>query len=144
MAIFSFSASSQTYQYECISVSGDGYITIKIWNPQKGKHYTSEQARKDAIHAILFSGILSNHGCISQKPILQSQEARDNFNKMAKEFFKTNGDWGTNTRASDTETALPESLGTKDWKVYQISVAKNFLRKYLEDKEIIKPLNNGF
>ena len=48
------------------------------------------------------------------------------------------------TRSSDTETALPASLGVKNWKVYRVSVSKNELRKYLEEQKIIKSLTNGF
>jgi hypothetical protein len=127
-----------------MTMKDDGYITIKIWNPQKGKDYKFEQARKDAIHAILFDGIQSKNSCTTQKPILQNQEEQENFRKIEKVFFKTNGDWSTFTGSSDTETTIPESLGKKEWKVFQVSVAKNQLRKYLEGKNIIKPLNNGF
>ena len=48
------------------------------------------------------------------------------------------------TRSSTTETTLPTNLGIKNWKVYQVSISKNELRKYLEQQKIIKSLNNGF
>jgi len=84
--------SQNVYQYECVSVGDDGFVTIKIWNPQKGKNYKFDQAQKDAVHAILFSGIPSNNGCINQKPILQNLEEQKKFRNMEKEFFSSNGD----------------------------------------------------
>jgi len=39
---------------------------------------------------------------------------------------------------------LPANLGIKNWKVYQVSISKNELRKYLEEQKIIKSLTNGF
>ena len=136
--------SQNAYQYECISVDVDGFVTIKIWNPQKGKCYKFNQARKDAILAILFSGIPSNNGCIKQKPFLQTLEEQENFNNIKKEFFGTKGAWPTYASASETEATIPVNIGTKNWKVFKVSVTKDQLRKYLEEKRIIKPLNEGF
>lgn len=141
---YSFSQNKNSYQVECVSVSNDGYVTIKIWNTKKGKCYSFKHARKDAIHAILYSGIPDNNGCTVQKPILANPEDQTNFQKIEKDFFSKKGTWANYTRASETETTLPASLGNKKWKVYQISVAKNLLRKYLEDQKIIKSLNSGF
>ena len=144
IGFYSVAYSQNSYQYECVSVSNDGNAIINIWNPKKGKNYKLEQARKDAINAILYSGIPSNSICLSQKPILQKQEEQSKFQKIEKEFFKTNGVWSTYTRLSKTETTIPNNLGSKKWKVYQVSVAKDLLRKYLEEKNILKPLNEGF
>jgi len=133
-----------SYQYECVSFGNDGYVTIKIWNPKKGSSYKFEQSRKDAIYVVLFSGIPSNNGCILQKPLLQKQEEQEKFKKLEKEFFKKNGIWTKFTGTAETESALPENLGSKNLKVFQVSVAKDLLRKYLEENNIVKPLNAGF
>ncbi len=55
LMLLSFIANNRTYQTECVSIETDGYVTIKIWDTKKGIKYKSEQARKDAIHSILFS-----------------------------------------------------------------------------------------
>ncbi len=142
--LFSFVTNSRTYQTECISLESDGYIAIKVWDTQKGSKYKAEQARKDAIHAILFSGISGGNGCATQPPILNKSEEQNNFKNIEKTFFAKNGKWSMFTRSSATETTLPASLGAKNWKVYQVSISKNELRKYLEEQKIIKSLNNGF
>ena len=144
ISLFSFAKSQSSYQYECLSVGEDGYVTIKIWNSQKGKNYKLEQAQKDAVYVIVFSGIAPTNGCITQKPILQQTEEQAKFKNIEKNFFKANGDYLTYVRSSETSTTIPVNLGEKDWKVFQISVAKNLLRKYFQDKKIVKPLNTGF
>jgi len=50
-------ASTASYKVECVSTESEGYVTIKVWDTQKGKSYKAEQARKDAIQALLLSGL---------------------------------------------------------------------------------------
>lgn len=144
LILLSFATNSRTYQTECVTIDTDGYFIIKIWDTQKGSKYKAEQARKDAIHAILFSGISGGNGCATQPPILNKLEEQINFKNIENTFFAKNGKWSMFTRSSATETTLPASLGAKNWKVYQVYISKNELRKYLEEQKIIKSLNNGF
>ena len=65
----SFYSNNYTYQTECVSLDTDGYYTIKMWDTKKGDNYRQVDARKDAIHAILYSGIAGANGCSLQKPI---------------------------------------------------------------------------
>lgn len=141
---FSFISSNVNYQTECVSIDTDGYIIIKIWDTKKGINYKREQARKDAIHSLLFSGISGINVCATQPPILNKIEEQDNFKSIEKSFFSSNGQWAKFTTSSATETTLPLSLGDKNWKVFEVKVSKNELRKYLVDLKIIKSLNNGF
>ena len=140
----SFFANKTNYQTECVSLETDGYYTIKIWDTKKGDSYRPEEARKDAIHAILFSGIAGANGCSTQQPMLNKIEDQDNFKTIEKEFFAKKGKWSMFTRSATMATTMPISLGQKEWKVYQVSISKNALRQYLEEMKIIKSLNNQF
>ncbi len=142
--LFSFTNKNKNYQTECVSIQNDGYVTIKIWDIKLGPKYLPEQAMKDAIHAILFSGIASNNECIGQAPLLTQTEQQEKFKDIEKSFFSKNGKWSLFTRSSATETTLPKNLGVNNWKVYQLSISKNELRKFLEEQKIIKLLNTGF
>jgi hypothetical protein len=144
LMLLSFAGNNRTYQTECVSIETDGYVTIKIWDTKKGARYKLEQARKDAVNAILFSGIAGGNGCSTQPPILNKTEEQEKFKSIEESFFAKNGKWSMYTRSSATETTLPENLGVKNWKVYQVSVSKNELRKYLEEQKIINSLNTGF
>ena len=140
----SFNKNSNSYQTECISLETDGYISFKIWDTKKGKSYKTEQARKDAVHAILYTGIAGSNGCTTQTALLVKPEDNDKFKKIEKEFFSSKGKWAQYIRSSATETTLPINLGVKNWKVYQVSVSKDALKKYLEEKSILKSINTGF
>ena len=140
----SFYSNKNTYQTECVSLDTDGYYTIKIWDTKKGDNYRSEDARKDAIHAFLYSGIAGANGCSSQKPILDKLEEQNNFKMIEKDFFAKKGKWSAFTRSSTREISMPLSFGQKECKVYQVSISKNALRQYLEEMKIIKSLNNQF
>jgi hypothetical protein len=144
LMLLSFASNNRNYQTECVTIDTDGYLIIKIWDTKKGAKYKPEQARKDAIHAILFSGISGGNGCTTQPPILNTTEAQENFKTIEKSFFAKKGKWSMFTRSSATESTLPANLGIKNWKVYQVSISKNELRKYLEEQKIIKSLTNGF
>ncbi len=140
----SFLTNKPTYQTECVSLDTDGYYTIKIWDTKKANGYRPEDARRDAIHAILYAGIAGVNGCSSQQPILSKIEDQEAFKRIAKAFFSNKGKWSSFTRSATTATTTPVSLGKKEWKVYQVSISKSAIRKYLEDLKIIKSLNNQF
>ncbi len=145
--LFNICASFQSangYQTECVNIGIDSYVTIKIWDVQKGPKYTLQQAQKDAIHSIIFSGISGNNGCIAQPPILNKKEDLENFQNIEKSFFDQKGMWSIFTKGSATETTIPSSIGSKNWKVYQVTVSTKELRKYLEEQKIIKSMSNGF
>lgn len=144
ITLMSFSKSSTAYQTECISIKTVGYVSIKIWDTKAGKHYKPEQSRKDALHAILYSGISASKECTTQEPLLKKTEDIENFKKIEKEFFGRDGKWVSYTRSSSIQTTLPEGIGEKNWKVYKVAISKDELKKYLEEKNIIKSLNTGF
>lgn len=147
--LFSLSISNarkkyNSYQTECVSLNTDAHVVIRIWNTKKGLKYKMENARKEAIHAILFSGIAGGNGCSTQPALLNTPEDRSNFKAIEKRFFSKKGEWSRFTR-DGTEN----SFGTKNdisatCKIYQVSIARKDLRKYLEENKIIKPLNSGF
>jgi hypothetical protein len=132
------------YQVECVSVETSGSVTIKIWNTKKGKNYSQLQARKDAVYANLFSGVPGNNGCVIQKPLLSTPKSIEAFKKIENDFFSKNGEWSKYTREASVAATFPQQIGDKKWKVYQVSVSKDLLKKYLEEQKIIKSLNTGF
>lgn len=139
-----YTRAGNNYQTQCVSVQNDGYITIKIWNTKCGRSYKDISARKDAIHAILYSGIAEGNGCLTQYPVLNTKEEMDRFKKIEDEFFSKKGKWQIFIRSSTLENAQPITMKHNKWRAYEVSVSKNELRKYLEEQKIVESLNNGF
>ena len=144
LSVQSSQAKWSYYQTECVSLNTDAYVVIRIWNTKKGLKYKMENARKEAIHSILYAGIAGGNGCSTQPALLNTPEDRTNFKTIEKRFFSKKGEWARFTR-----DATENSFGTKNvvsatCKIYQVSIGRKDLRKYLEEKKIIKPLNSGF
>lgn len=133
----------QSNQVECVSISNDGSIILKIWNPKKGKKYKQEQAFKDALEIYLVNG-LNSKSCGNVSPILKTESEKTAFIKIKSEFFSKKGDWTRFITNSTTTTTTSKLIDQTDWKTYQVSISKNELRKYLENKSILQPLNTGF
>ncbi|PQJ09125.1 hypothetical protein CJD36_020220 [Flavipsychrobacter stenotrophus] len=144
LGLLSFLPNDRNYQTECVSLESDGYLTIKIWDTQKRSLYKAVKARKDAVNAVLYSGVAGSNGCPTQPPILKTADEQEKFKSIEEAFFSRNGKWVMFTRSAATETTVPSHVENKSWKVYQVSVSKGELRKYLEENNIIKPLNQGF
>lgn len=138
--LLSFTIHNRNYQTECVTIGTDGYVTIKIWDTKKEAKYKLDHAQKDALHAILFSGISSSAGCTAQPPILNEDKEQDNFKSIEKKFFTKKGKWSSFTRSSNP----PNTLEEQNNGLFQITIAKDELRKYLEEKNVIKSLSNGF
>jgi hypothetical protein len=137
----SCNAQKELYSIECISVENEGYVKLKLLNYVKPTKFKIEEASKDAIKALLYSGYSSTN-CPTQKPLLKETTDIDNFKKIEKDFFSKNGKWKTFIRNSlDVDNIKTEKITIKE---FVIMVNKNQLRKYLEEQKIIKSLNTGF
>ena len=141
---FSCSTKKIAIQTECFSIQTSGYVTVSIWNPSKGSSYKLTNARKDAVRSLLFSGLSGSENCQTQPKILRSISEEENFSKIQKDFFSNGGDWSKFTRSSSLNDPSPKSIENPNWKVYNIEIAKQDLRLYLEKREVIKSLSNGF
>ena len=134
-------AQKELYNIECVSIENEGYVKLKLLNYVKPTKFKVEDASKDAIKAILYSGYSSTK-CPTQKPLLKETTDIDNFKKIEKDFFSKNGKWKTFIRNSlDVDNIKTEKTTIKE---FVIMVNKDLLRKYLEEQKIIKSLNTGF
>jgi hypothetical protein len=128
------STKKELYQINCVSIENEGYVKLKITNLINPLEYQIESANKDAIKAILYSGYTSTQ-CQTQKPLLRQTTDIENFKKIESNFFSNKGIWKTFIRNATNEQ---NTTG------FEIMINKDQLRKYLEEKQIIKSLNNGF
>lgn len=136
---------SKNYQVECYSLNSNGYIEISIWNTAKGRCYTIKNAQKDAIHAILYSGVPATKDCQTQIPMLNTSKEIERFKKIESEFFSRKGKWRTFTRSSLVVKKNEQERSTKKLKTYRVSISKDQLRKYLEEIKVLDTLpRKGF
>jgi hypothetical protein len=137
--IFLFSGfvqKNENYHVECYNLNSTDYIELKVWSD--AKKYSTIKAEKNAIHALLYSGVSGGNNCITQKPILTSEEYRNEFKKIERKFFSRKGNWKMYIKSS---TFVKDNTKTN---YYIVSVSKQQLINFLIEKKIIKSLTNGF
>jgi len=141
MSLISCGAKKELYNIECNSIENQGYVKLKVLDYKNPSKLDIENASKDAIKAVLYSGY-SSENCQTQKPLLKETTDVQKFKKIEKKFFSEGGLWKTYVRNSLDASNI--KTNKKDNKDFFIMVNKDELRKYLEEQKIIKPLNTGF
>ena len=135
---------TRNWQYESICSesggTGSSYL-IQVTSYVGDVRLALNQAKKNAIHAVLFKGVAGNNlGCTAKEPLIKNGVYNDNF-----EYFE---DFLYNTRQYNQYATAPsgtaessEKLKRKMNKVtFIISVNVDELRKKLEYDKIIEPM----
>lgn len=125
-------------QYNCQRIN-DGSIELIVTPAKKPTKYNLQKAQKDAIMAVLYSTISSTN-CQTQPPLLGNADEKRAFNKYKRKFLSKRGEW--KLYVSNNEAG--NSIQNTQTNSFKVTVMKAALRKHLEQKEIIKPLNTGF
>ena len=135
--------SSMNYEVQFIKTGVDGTILFKIFSYGKDEDQAVQNAKSDALKAVMFKGI---PGSDLVNPMVRDLSALETQKDFFQTFFKTeqylqyvsiSGD-GT----IDGEDRL--KVGRKYKIGVVVSVQKANLRKLLETAGIIKSLNAGF
>jgi hypothetical protein len=119
----------------CKAITGNGITHLQLTNSQLGPKYKEEVAKRDALKAILYSGV---YGCGQINALLIDAESINQFKKIEKTFFSKKGEWLKYIRQDPANNA-GQSLGQ-----HLFIVDVPLLRRDLESKKIIKSLNHGF
>ena len=142
-------AGEYKYESECMGVEGDGSQTLKSWGTGNSKNDAVEQAKKNAVHAMIFQGFNGNSGsgCPSQKPLTSNPALEDEKKEFFDAFFADGGKYMKFVSVSgDGQVAAEDRMKVgKEYKVgVVVSVMYDLLRKDLEAAGIIKGLSSGF
>jgi len=137
------------YEVECAGVANHGKVLIKVWSYSRKPRVALEQAKKNAVHAILFKGFEGGaDGCRSQRAIAPDPGVEEDKEDFFNDFFSVGGHYlkyvSTSTDATSHEV-LKVTRGRMKYKVgVMVTVHKDVLRKYLESENIIRGLSTGF
>ena len=132
------------YEMTCLGVGTEGSNLLKVYSYGKTYDKSVEQAKHDAVHGILFKGIVGSNGCANQPAMVKPQEQVAN-QAFFDEFFKKREYLRFVNISNDGSVSGADRL--KVGNMYKIgvtvSVQKDALRKYLEQAGVIKPLGVG-
>jgi len=138
--------SQYNYEIACLGVGNDGTKLIKVWGYGKKVDNAIYDAKRTAVAAVIFRGVPAGNGAAptpSLLPIDGYEKSMDFFD----EFFKDGGMYLSfvNLTTDGTPGGKDNIKMSHGYKV-AVSASINFneLRKYLQDKGIVKRLDAGF
>jgi hypothetical protein len=137
------------YEIECVETGKDGTYLLKVWSFSKNPTVAAEQAKKNAVHGVIFKGVpQGERGCFSQPPLARSTNLQEEKDHFFKEFFKEGGKYQkfVNLTTNGAVAAGDRmKIGKREYKIgLVVSVNKDLLREDLEDAGIIRGLSSGF
>ena len=131
------------YESECFESGGAGssYL-IEVTSYVGDVRLALNQAKKNAIHAVLFKGVTGNSlGCTAKEPLIKNGVYNDNFEYFEDFFYNTRQYNQFATSPSGSPEFPPQREKRKMYKAtYAISVNVDELRKKLEYDKIIEPM----
>jgi hypothetical protein len=135
------------YEIEVEGTGVQGTYQVKAWTYSKKPETAIEQAKKNAVHGIIFKGFPDKGRVKGQPPLTNNSNLEQEKEDFFKDFFQTGGKYLKFVSVFNNG-ALGMGDVIKVGKEYKVgvivSVNVSMLRKDLEDAGIIKGLSNGF
>lgn len=78
---------------ECLGVEMDGSQTLRAMGTGRKKSDAVEQAKKNAVNAVLFTGINAGLNMCDVRPLVSEVNARDKYEDYFNAFFKDGGEY---------------------------------------------------
>lgn len=136
------------YEIECVGTGTDGNYLIKVWSYSKKPSVAITQAKKNAVHGVIFKGFGGGgRGCVAQKPLASNPNIEMEKKDFFEPFFEEGGKYMKFvSESNDGNVGAEDRLKVgKEYKIgVVVSVNKDLLRKDLEAAGIIRGLSSGF
>ena len=136
----SSSGAYSNFEVTCLGVEGDGSQTLRAWGKGTSKGDAIEQAKKNAVIAVLFKGIRGTGEC-NTKPLVLEVNARERYAEYFNPFFADGGEYKKFAHEDKgNEASRLESKGTSinNWGVI-VTVDREGLRRQLEKDGVLRP-----
>lgn len=154
---FSFSSNAQTrkekkiagyidqnYEVECLGTGAQGTQLMKIWGYGKKPEDAVIQAKRNAVHAVIFKGITAGQGCM-KRPLITDPGVEEAHADYFKQFFSPAGRYLNFVSVSGEGVQERIKIDSKTYKVaINVSVMHSALRQELESAGVLKKLGSGF
>jgi len=138
--------SQYNYELACLGVGNDGTKLLKVWGYGKKVDNAIYDAKRTAVAAVIFRGVPAGNGA-APTPSLLTVDGYEQHMDFFDEFFKDGGMYLSfvNLTTDGTPGGSDNIKMSHGYKV-AVSASINFneLRKYLQDKGVVKRLDAGF
>lgn len=133
------------YEPECLGVELDGSQTLRVWGVGRNKKDAVEQAKKDAVRAVVFKGIRGGLSGCNTKPVIFEVNAEEKYEDYFNVFFMDNGEYLKYVSMKDEKRVNifkkdKEKEKSKHFVKYAITVRvlRSELKKRFEDDNILQ------
>lgn len=133
-------ATYQKQAIECMGVEGDGSQTLRVTGTGRNKADAVEQAKKDAVMAVIFDGIRGGlQGC-DARPLINELDARDKYEEYFNIFFMDKGEYTKYVSLEDRKLRSNDKSKNKYFKNYRLTVRvlRSELKARLKADGVIK------
>lgn len=137
---------AEPLQYEIVGSKGgtQGTYIVKVYVMEKKSKPDLELLKKCAVHGVLFKGFTIENSRVTQKPLAGSPLAEQEHADFFEAFFRDGGAYNSYVSMITPQYDIVK-MSKKQYRIgATFSVAKDQLRKDLEQAGILKGLNSGF
>lgn len=86
-------AGNYSYKTECLGIEMDGSQAVKAWGNGRNRFDAIEQAKKNAVNDVLFSGIYEGKQDCEKRPVVAEVNARQKYETYFNKFFADDGEY---------------------------------------------------
>ncbi len=128
-------------EIECMGVESDGSQTLRVWGIGRNKFDALEQAKKNAVKAVIFKGIRNGSQECNIRPLIYEVNAEEKYQYYFNAFFKDDGEHRKYVSTEDRRPLTNKKENTKTQVKYgtTVRVLRAELQQRLIDDKIIKP-----
>lgn len=135
------------YEIEAVGTGVQGTYQIKVWSYSSNPNIAIEQAKKNAIHGVIFKGFAGARGVSGQQPMTTNSNLYNERADYFEPFFATGGKYLQFINLTNNGAIAygdRQKIG-KEYKIgIVVSVNKDALRRELENAGIIQKLGGMF
>lgn len=129
-----------TYGFEisCMGLDPDGSQLLRSWGTGINKSKAIEQAKKNAIEAVIFKGITNGTGDCNKRPLVNEVNARERYESYFSRFFTDGGAYNRYVTLEEKRTSRIKSANSalEAWSVV-VRVDRNALQSRLVEDNVI-------
>lgn len=132
---------TQTFGVECLDTDLDGTQTMRAWGKGKNKAQAIETAKKNAVKAVLFDGVVSGSNGCNQRPVIGGANALEKNSTYFNRFFTDGGQYREFVSMTDekrTSRVKSSDKSIENWGVV-VRVDREALRNLMIKDGIINP-----
>jgi hypothetical protein len=135
------------YEVEAVQTGAEGTYLVKVWSYSKKPNIAIEQAKKNAVHGVIFKGVAANERIPGQRALTNNANLEMEKQDFFQDFFADGGKYMKFVNITGDGSVRPEDrmkIG-KEYKIgVVVSVNVQLLRSDLESAGILRGLNSGF